>query len=483
MEKSAFLDIIRKKIPKYTNWTTNKSPDNIVIYTGFSGLQMSIGLENEIPELYFYERTTSSDFDGDRSDIHDVVSILLAVFLKLNHDISCSIFDVPHPAIETSCEIYARYILIQQFDKAFYKSDLDTVEKIVEVIVGLSVFEIFFWQAVGCPCDDCRKESKPPFDYREEFEDDWPNEVQKVLATKSSKVRSIARCLPTWNYYKNYTTRTSIILCPNLCTFFSLQVTKKANALKTVSGISGELVVSENCFNFTPFTVKNKSIKAISSLDGINEKRLSVIQLDNTLAVIGNNHILFQESMGGLFNFNEEKEKVRVRHLDENEFLFKPTSISWGKDIDGGKFENLIKDLLEREPGVNWVRKVSHTNEQDGGRDLIVEWRTPPLTNETVKENESPYRNRKIIVQCKASNMGLGKSNVNDVRDTIEHFGYDGYFLAVSSYTKRNLTDALDKIKNDGKFWINWWTRHEIEARLSRHKDLIDKYPTIVSSS
>lgn len=82
----------------------------------------------------------------------------------------------------------------------------------------------------------------------------------------------------------------------------------------------------------------------------------------------------------------------------------------------------------------------------------------------------------------KTSNRGIGKSEVNDIRDTIEHFGYDGYFLVVSSYTKRNLTDALDKLKIGGKFWINWWTRDEIEKRLIIHKDLIAKYPTILSA-
>ena len=260
-------------------------------------------------------------------------------------------------------------------------------------------------------------------------------------------------------------------------------IMEKAKEIKIVPGINGDLSITKNSFNYTAFNKKNKAIKVISSLDGIEQKKLFPIQLENILVVVGNNHILFQETIGGLFSFNEEKELVRERHLDENELLFKPPSFNWAASVDGGKFEELIKDLLEREPGVKWVRKVSHTNEQDGGRDLIAEWRTMAMPHEINDKNAIPFKTRKIIIQCKASNDGIGKSNVTDIRDTVEHSEYDGYFLAVSSYTKRSLTDALDKIKTDGKIWVDWWTRDEIEKRLIWHVDLLQKYPMIISAN
>jgi len=138
---------------------------------------------------------------------------------------------------------------------------------------------------------------------------------------------------------------------------------------------------------------------------------------------------------------------------------------------------------LEREQDISWVRKVSHTNEADGGRDLIANWRTGPLEKEILQKGENPFKFRKVIVQCKASNVGIGKAEVKDIRDTIEQFNYDGYFLAVSSHLKRNLTDALDKMRNDGHYWVNWWSRDEIEKRLTRHQDLVTKYSNIITLS
>ena len=163
MSKSTFLKLIHDRLHKESNWEIEISPDYIIIFSRLTGLRISIGLENDIPEIYFYLRTTSWDYEGDRSDLHDIISTLLSVFFKLNLDISCAIFDVPHPAIETSCEIYARYIIPQQFDTVLYKKNDQSIDKIIEIIEGVSVFELVFWQMAGCSCDECREALNPPF--------------------------------------------------------------------------------------------------------------------------------------------------------------------------------------------------------------------------------------------------------------------------------------------------------------------------------
>jgi hypothetical protein len=481
MNGTEFLTSIENTIENEFDWDVKAHETNITIYTGFSGLQITIEVVNDSPKIYFYERTTSWQYDGERSDLHDVISTLLSVFLKLNFDISCALYDVPHPAIETSCEIYARYIIPQQLNSWFNELNENARNKVIELLVGVHAFEMIFWRMVGCPCEDCRKELNPPYEYSYEFDDNWDQTVQVSLGSKSKQLSLSSRYLPTWNYYKNYSSHISVVKSSMLCTFLKLQSKEKLKSVKTISGLNGDLLITDNCSNFTSQKIKKKIYSILKTLDNLEEKNIPIIQLENISVAIGSEHLLFIESLGGLYKFNEEKELVRQRQISENEWLFKPTNLTWAKNIDGGKFEELIKDLLEREPDVTWIRKVSHTNEQDGGRDLIAEWRTSPLPDEKLEESKNPYKTRRIIVQCKTSNKGIGKSEVNDIRDTIEHFGYDGYFLAVSSYTKRNLTDALDKLKIGGKFWINWWTRDEIEKRLVIHKDLIAKYPTILT--
>jgi hypothetical protein len=69
----------------------------------------------------------------------------------------------------------------------------------------------------------------------------------------------------------------------------------------------------------------------------------------------GSSHVVFIENPGGLIEFNEEKEIIRKRHLEENEQLFKPNSFVWQKNINPALFENLIKDS-------SWLKKLNVLN-------------------------------------------------------------------------------------------------------------------------
>jgi hypothetical protein len=74
----------------------------------------------------------------------------------------------------------------------------------------------------------------------------------------------------------------------------------------------------------------------------------------------------------------------------------------------------------------------------------------------------------------------VGKSEVIDIRDTIEHYEAQGYFLAVSSYLTSPLTEHLENLRNRGKYWVDWWTRSEIEEKLRIHPDIAARFPNVV---
>jgi len=441
-----------------------------------------VDVETDRLDLYFYHRTTSWNFDGERSDLHDVISVIFCVFLKVNFDISCSIHDVPHPAIETEAEIYARYIIPQQIESDYFSFDTKSIEKISALIIGISIFEFFFWRAAGCPCDECRLELKPPYDYSYEVDEVWLKVINKTLKSRSKKICITSRYLPTWEYYKNYSTDVTIVRSGNLCRLVNKQV-KDGNKNDIVVGITGELSISKNCSNYVSLKLKSTIHEALLKIDN-NVENTTTIQLENIVVLVGKEHLIFKERLGGILQFNEEKEKIRTRHLYENKLLFPVTNLVWQKKIDPLAFENMIKDLLEREPEMIWVRKVSHTNQADGGRDMIAELRVHS-TNESqnLENDKAPFINKKIIVQCKTSNKGIGKAQVQDIRDTIENHNYDGYFLAVSTYVKTSLTDFLDRLRTSNKFWINWWTSDEIEKRLIVHQDILLKYPTVITKN
>ncbi|MFE6171746.1 hypothetical protein [Streptomyces sp. NPDC056464] len=50
--------------------------------------------------------------------------------------------------------------------------------------------------------------------------------------------------------------------------------------------------------------------------------------------------------------FTRERSLVLERNRLEQERLFPPTEFTWTDEVDGGRFERLIYDLLECEPGV-----------------------------------------------------------------------------------------------------------------------------------
>ena len=195
---------------------------------------------------------------------------------------------------------------------------------------------------------------------------------------------------------------------------------------------------------------------------------------------IGDEYILTFDEACGFDEYKLEKEKIRERHKKEFDLLFKPSNLIWVDKIDEELFEEMIKDILEREPNVQRVRKTSNTHERDGGADLIAEFNVPKKNFEMKIEGEDIFKKIRVVVQCKAYRNGVGKSDVLDIRDTIDYRNYEGYFLAISSYTKKSLSDYLDKLRTDGKIWIDWWTRSEIEEKLKQHEDLIIKYNSLM---
>lgn len=222
--------------------------------------------------------------------------------------------------------------------------------------------------------------------------------------------------------------------------------------------------------------------KVFNILEGTRVKPPRLIPIENLLVAVGRRNILFFECLCGIEEYKKERERIRIRHSRECELLFSPEKFKWNERIDPEDFENLIKDLLVRERGVSWVRKTGRTTEADQGRDIILEWNLPPLkkTDVPLVENINPYKSKRIVVQCKAYKFSVNKSDVTDIRDTIENFNCHGFLLAVSGYLTSPLVNHLDKMRREGKYWIDWWSRDEIEERLKKHDDLIKKYRKIV---
>jgi hypothetical protein len=72
---------------------------------------------------YFYARTTSWDFGGERTDLNDALSVLAVMFRRF-FGVSCSLWDIPHPVGSApDTEVYARYFTVDQPSGSNYRLD------------------------------------------------------------------------------------------------------------------------------------------------------------------------------------------------------------------------------------------------------------------------------------------------------------------------------------------------------------------------
>ena len=168
------------------------------------------------------------------------------------------------------------------------------------------------------------------------------------------------------------------------------------------------------------------------------------VPIENYLIAVTCKHIACVVTDCSSKEFEVEREKIRRRHEFEGKYLFSAKTFKWSNQINDDRFEHFVLDLLKREQGVMWARKVSVSSERDGGRDVISEWKLPSF-NSAVPEGVTPSEIIRVIVQAKAFSRPIGKGSVTDIRDTVEHFDAQGYLLVTSHHLTTTLTDHLER--------------------------------------
>jgi hypothetical protein len=252
-----------------------------------------------------------------------------------------------------------------------------------------------------------------------------------------------------------------------------------------IAGINGFLYVGKGFHNFVPREALIIADKILQEEDLADSRSpatdASVIPLENCVILAKNNRAVMLRYDTGAHGFERERSLVLERNRLEQEKLFPPSEFAWEDEIDGGRFERLIHDLLECEPGVREIRSVGNSSEGDGGRDLIALWTTPPMPGQPIAEGTSPARERQIIIQCKARKRSVGRSHLGGgILDTLFMYQAEGYFLATSSQPAVGTIDLLNEIGRRGDYFTSWWDRTKIEQRLRRNPQILKRYADIV---
>ncbi|MDN3586089.1 restriction endonuclease [Pedobacter aquatilis] len=445
-----------------------------------TGLNAVIRLEEKNLSFYFMVRTYDVVHHGDRTDVHVIISLMFAAFIRILGDgISCQLFDIPHAVCDN--EVGGRYIVpLQTPGYLGAASEQDKQDKISMLCYLMGAWRNWFWHYASCPCAECLK--REGIDNHREY--NLPSEMEDAI-NNIFKPPSISnygnRSRPNWHYIYDIDHEVTIIKSREMARFFKSYKDNSKRSYKTVKGISGTLIKDGELANYISSKASVEFKKIIEKLSGKKVKTLPrLFPLENMIITSYGSYIIALGRLCGIHEFKKHREKLRTRHNAESEVLFPIPVFDWAENPCPEQFEKMVKALLEREPNVVNIRIPAPINQGDRGRDLIIEWR---ITGSEASTRQTDINAAIMVVgQCKASGSSVSKSKVQDIRDTVETHDAKGYFLAVSTQITEPLTAKLEDLKKKG-IWTEWWNREEIEYRLNKNQELISLYPKVLKAT
>lgn len=441
--------------------------------------------------IFGYVRTSAYQLDGcgGRTDVHDVFSLLWACVMRASGAASPILFsDGGFAGIDE--EIYARWLVFEQIgdfgDNGTAKQRL--LAHAAHAFHALD--DVLGWEHIRYPHAKWKDQNGEA--------DEIVERLNEAGEFKDFGDMAGRRECPDWLYAKSHKGRVSVAVFPVEC-MIALRRALLAYEPTSTEGRSRTSILAGGLKNAIPKRVVLKGLKymrAIEHVDhqlpwrGVNsspgEAVIVAIPLESHCVFLGVQTLVAVEGECGLRQFEAERTRFLERRVKENAVFAADYIFHWPEKIDGSKFEDLIYALLEREPGVMWVRQASPTNERDGGRDFMARW-VVPVGNGMLEERSAavegevptPAKALNVVVQVKARNPSVGKSKVQDIRDTVEGHEANGYFLIAFPQPASSLVEHLVALAKRG-IWTNWWDRAQIESRLRKHIDLVARFADLV---
>lgn len=286
-----------------------------------------------------------------------------------------------------------------------------------------------------------------------------------------------------WYFFREYKAGTAVIKSVRLATIFRNFSSLISEKCEYVKGKKSKIeILNKNIRTVLSKKIKRLANKFFNDIEP-DTNSISFITQENFVVAIGKCHILTIEANCGRSAYNKELELILKRQNFENKLLFSDKRLKWNirTTKDSAEFEDLIVELLEREPWIYSPKKVAPTNQGDNGRDIICSfdknYSSHLLTEKSNKAGE-------MIVQCKTKLSGKNRKPIgrNAVSlHCIQDYNPDAYLLVVNSEITRDLTEGLERLRKrytDTK--IDWWLARDVEDRLRNNNDILQRYKHIV---
>jgi hypothetical protein len=450
----------------------------------FRLMETPIEFENEEEGfLWGAVRTSGWQFDGDRSDIHDVFSLVWAALLRAFGLSSPWLIDEPHVVVPG--ELGARHLVLQQCPWSLSRdADFADTRKSMNAWTAFGFHlldDVFSWGR----CKNHRRPSLPPLS--DESSPAWADAVLRFLRQPRDVILSY-RKYPLWIYFASYERGITIVRMPRIRLMALKSILTPFQASKA-RGEDALALFANGIPNAVPYTVIRKA-QRILSITGDGNKDPFILPIDSHCLFVGDKTVIAIRENCGKELFESEREFLLKRRASENLVFFADSAVKWKDPISAEDFEGICLDLLRREPGIIRAKAVGGINDRDGGRDILIDW-SAPLSHENSSVNISPSPNHegihaggvrplRVIAQVKSRSKTLGKRDVQDIRDTIEHYEADAYLLIAYPKISSALVDYLESLRRRTCFRTEWWEASDIESRLRRHPDVAVRYPNLL---
>lgn len=420
-------------------------------------------------------RTSSYHWSGERSDLNEICAIVIALSLGRGGT-SCRLLHVAHPSVDLPSEVYATYLLPAQPNATGYSCDDRGIQQVEELMASILVALANLQRLLQhCGWDGSDAPATKSVSIAER---NWLNSAVGAIGSTIDESTFNSRRNPDWLFLRSnagYSVYRSEAL------YEGLKICCGEDDAPSIDGPTGTIFRHKHVMHY----VNDLDVVAFEELLkqlGKQIKHLVVRAIDNRIIMSSNGVTLIRELDSGSRQVSAERERLLVRHSAENDFLFGASPVSWLLPLSDDRFEELIRAILLSEPGVRRVWKFGHSNEPDGGCDLLAEWELPPKSSEIRPDSFEPtHRVHRVVIQCKSGSAPVGVRDVTSVGDVLDHHDASGFLLVSRSRITAPLVQRLDRRRLTHNQWIDWWVRSDLEDRIRRNPHLLRQFGDVVS--